>query len=457
MSLADYFRVNAGEMLLAIASAWCMAMVGFCAFFTEASPVATPIPFVVVAVLIAILYASSYKKTWFLKGGVAYLVLVAVLVLVGIATSTNATPFADEEGSNLYFVLVMVVSATACFLLTRTLAGSAVWLVAVVFLCSVVQAFYQADQIAFSVAASGCALALVVGKNFKIGWMEAASAGRVSSLGNLAASVAPVLAAAGLGLAVWFAIIAPLNPGVAHITLLTDYRQLPIEYAKGTAQIQPEYNTDMTTDQLEDGERYTTDDLLEGESDDTLTVPPEQQQSSDETAEGGGSATGSRGVLDDESIDQVFNALSYSLTFPYVLILIGFVLLIVGLIAAFFVLRRKRRVARLEKMLAGSPEDQVKDIYRFLLSRMARIGYKVPAGVTLVEYARNQRRRMDGITAETKVAFSDLTDTYVACAYGHQTPTSQQIVPFVAFYLAFWKAARKELGSVRYFFRSFRL
>jgi hypothetical protein len=77
--------------------------------------------------------------------------------------------------------------------------------------------------------------------------------------------------------------------------------------------------------------------------------------------------------------------------------------------------------------------------------------------MTLGEYANSSARSMDMFTEETRVAFGDLTKTYEASAYGRCVPTEDEIVPFVAYYLSFWKAARTHLGNLRYFFRSFRL
>jgi hypothetical protein len=458
-------RRSAGEYLLLLLSVWSVSVVGFNAFYLDSLleisgyAARAGLALVVCAVLLFVLYVAAYQRKRLVVGAVAYLVALFLLVASSLALSSGENLYDDVEGNYLYLALVMAASSTGGFLLTRTLAGSALWFLACAFSCTVVQAFYETGEVAMSTAASLSALALIVHRNFRLGLQSADIARRPSHVGSFAASVVPVVAAGVLALMAWFVIIAPLEPGVLKITLITDYRSLPIEEYKGTADQQPTLNYEFTSDNLVEGFPYTTDDLKEDPNalvaiDASSILEQQLQQQLQQSAASG---TGTHESLDEESTDPRFDPISWSVVFPMIIVAIALATLGVLSIIAYFVGRRVWRRRRLERMLALEPRSQVVSLYLFALSRLRRLGFKVPAGMTLGEYAKGSARAMDMLTEETRVAFGELTETYEACAYGRCVPSEDEVLPFVAFYLSFWKAARTHLGNLRYFFKSFRL
>jgi hypothetical protein len=465
MTLSAYLKQNAGEFLLLLLSTWTLTTVAFNGFYLdsilEASGYALRaiLALVVCAVLLLALYVAAYRRKRLVVGVIGYLVLLAVLVAGALALSSGENLYDDAEGNYLYLALVVTFACTGGFLLTRTLAGSTLWFLAAAFTCTVVQAFYETGEVAMSVAASLSALALIVHRNFKLGLASADMARKPSYVGGFVASVMPVCAAGALALLAWFAIIAPLDPGVMKITLITDYRQLPVEEYIGTADQQPSFNYELTSDNLVDGFPYTTDDLKE-DPNASVTINAAsvlEQQLQKQIEQNAASGSGTHDSLDQESTDPQFDAISWSEVFPIIIALIALVLLGIAGIVAYFVGRRRWRKQRLIHMLAQKPRAQVESMYRFELGRLARLGFKVPVGMTLSEYAASSARSMDMLTEETRVGFDDLTQTYQACVYGRYVPNEDEIVPFVAYYVSFWKAARTHLGNLRYFFKSFRL
>lgn len=464
MSFAEYAKNSAGEALLVLISAWAMSTVGFNAFELDGIATLHPlIAFPLTLVLVAILYAAAYRRSRWLFGAVMFVATVAVMAAVAMMLSTaDAAPYEDIEGNYLYLVFVVMFSSAGCFLLARTLPGSAVWFVVACFFCAVVQAFYQSGELAFSFVVLVSSLALVIHRNFKRGRQEsdvAANGGTSRGMAWLSA-VAPVLVSAAAALCVWFGIIAPLNPGAFHITLVTDYKSMPIIELKGTGDFEPTMNTDYKTKNLADGKRYTTDDIKRGE--DGKEIPAkslsESQLKQIQGSSGSGQSSGSHDIPDEEEQeDPEYEAIAYSVVLPFIIIAIVVAALVVAGIVLFFVLRRRRRDERLIRMLAQEPSRQVSSIYLFLLSKLKMLGYDVPYGQTLTSFAKGRERSMDSLTLDTGVPFVALTDTYVRCAYGAHEPTEDEIVPFVAYYRGFWKAARSRLGNFKYFFKSFRL
>ena len=475
MSLGAFMKRNLGEYLLVLASAWAVATVGFDAFFLFSISDAlgwwgrAGLALAVEAVLLLVLYAASWRRSRAVVGALAYVALAAVLVAVALALSTGgeegAGLYEDVEGNYLYAVVVLLAAATGCFLFTRTLAGSAVWFVAAALVCAVVQAFYESEELLFSVLAALSALALIVHRNFKLGLEQAELASSPSHAGVFASALVPTCVVVAAALALWFAVIAPLSPGVLDVKLITEYRTLPIEEYVGTADEKPQLDTSLTSEEIVDGFSYTTDDLLkdptssvEVNSEDVLEQQLQEQLSSEGSAEGGSTGSGASDTIDEDSLDEEWEGQSYSKVFPYAWVGTLLVVLAIALVLCYFVGRRVWRRKRLERMLAlQQPAAQVKAIYRFLLSRLARLGFSQPPGATLTEWAHTARRGMDVLDEVAGVPFERLTETYVACNYGKHVPTEEEVVPFAAYYLHFWQAARAYLGPLKYFFLSFRL
>lgn len=150
--------------------------------------------------------------------------------------------------------------------------------------------------------------------------------------------------------------------------------------------------------------------------------------------------------------------MSYSQQFPWWLLWLLLPLAIIIALVAFFLLRRRWRKRWLVHVLDDlGPRGQVEEMYLFLSSRLARLGYALPVGVTLGEFARSAEFNMMTLHDVTKVPFSECTAVYERVVYGGQEPTDEECVLLVAWCSTFWKAARAQLGSFRYFFKSFRL
>ena len=468
MTLLGHLNKRKGEYLLLLLSVWAVSVVAMNGFYLDdllaqyGYLVRALIALPVNAVLLLVLYAASFNAKRRVAGVFMYVAAAAVVVITGIALSTGEDIYADSEGNYLYLALELVVVSAVGFLFTRTLAGSMAWFVVGAFTCSLAQAFFTGEDLAMSIAAAVSGLSLVVYRNFKLGVQGALVARKGSGALAFVTALLPSLTAACIALAAWFMVIAPLSPGVLDIKLFTEYRQLPIEEYIGTAEIRPLLNYDMTSKTTVDGEKYTTDDLKEDKTSDTTVDAAsalQQQALVDAAGSGTGSSSGggSKQDFSEESQEQIYNPISYDDEFPWITVWIVIVLLLVLLVVAYFIIRRRLRIVRLRKILAAEPIDQVKQLYRFLLVRLGRVGFKQPEGMSLYEFAASSAHQMEMFTEETRVPFTALTEVYVAADYGGIEPSEDDVVLFTAYYLRFWKAARVQLGNFKYFFTSFRL
>ncbi|MCD8199685.1 MAG: DUF4129 domain-containing protein [Coriobacteriaceae bacterium] len=470
MTFASYMKGRIGEFLLVWLATSATAEVALNGFYLD-EMLATvgwagraAIVALICLILVFVLYAGTWRRSRLVAGIIAYLACCAVLIVVCLLLSTGENPYLDVEGNYFYFSLVVALAPALCFMLTRTLPGSAVWFVFSAFICAIMQALYESGELVASIVAVLAGLALIVHKNFGLGLERADVALASNPRRNFAVAAASCAAVVAAALAIWFAVIAPLNPDVLDIKLVTDYRRLPVEEYKGTSEQQPELNFDYTSQNLVDGFPYTTDEPKEDENSDVeveVTSELEQQLRNEIVGEQGGNSDatggGTREVIDQNSLEQQWDAVSYSWQFPWVVVLIILITLVILAILAYFIGRRLLRRRRLDRLLAQDAASGIEGMYLYLLSRLGRLGFKVQPGSTLLEFASRSEARMDAITEETQVSFAALTEVYTSCAYGHYEPTEDDTVAFTAFYLRFWKAARAYLGTIRYFFRSFRL
>ena len=464
MSLANYFRSRILEMLLVFISALSLSMVCFNAFFLrEIDALQLPCAATAVLALVLVLFIAAWDRRH-LAAGIGLSILVSAVILATCLTLSTGDPlWADMTGNYLYFGAVVVVCTLGAFLLTRTIPGSFVWLVACAVLCSVVQAMYEMEETFFSLAACATALSMAAYRNSRKGVLGARVTGSASTLHSLISAVVPVACGLAAACVLWFAIISPLGPGTTPVYFLTEYRHLPVLEFRGLANEDPVVNTDYTTNNLTEGDYYTTDDL-EVDEDSPVEVRAEdldknqQQQSSSasDVGDGGGSAAGAHESVNPDSDDEQFTPQAYSQIVPWIILWVILVLLLVAAVVAYFVLRRRARTARLQRLLAGGKKQQLSNLYLFCLGRLRRLGFKVPRGQTMTEWTRGNARRLDVFTEESGVPFEAVTAAYVeCCAYGRREPTDDEIAAAAAWYLGFWKGAYSYLGRIRYFFKSF--
>lgn len=468
MSLSSYLAARKGELLLVLLCAWSVTAVCLNGFHLDTlaqdygrwTRACMALPAVIL--LLAALYLGAHRRQRIARAVALFVAAAAVVLAVCAVLSTGEQPFADEEGNYLSLGLAAVVVTLLCFLLTRTLPGCLAWFAVSALTCSMAQAFFVGEDTQLSIVAAVSALALVVYRNFSLSVRSAQLAGRGAGAHAFASSVLPALLCAGLALAVWALVIAPLSPGVLSIKLFTDYKQLPIEEYVGTAQERPLLNYDMSSRTTVEGEPYTTDDLREDNSSQEridAASALQQQVLANQGGQGTGASAGggSKQDFSTDSSDAVYNPISYDVEFPWAAVWITAVLALLLAVAAYFLARRWLRMRRLRRILQKPPAEQVKELYRFILGRLERMGFAQPRGSSLREFAASSARAMDTMTMVTKVPFTRMTEAYIAAVYSGQAPAEEEVVLMTAYYLRFWKAARAHLGNLKYFFTSFRI
>ena len=462
MSRLDYLRSVLPELLILWVSSSCTCLASYHGFYIGEAGSSPAGPVLCLALLLVLYVVAADRRRW-LPGALGYLALCGAVVGACVALSTgDAAAQVDQEGSLLYFALVTVVVPTACFLLTRGLAGCLAWFAVTACACALLQAMYSYDEYLVSILASCSALAMLVARNSAKGRLSASQAAGSSPAADAVTAVAAVAASAAAGLLVWFAVLSPLGLPTVDAKVFTEYLRQPIEFVKGVADINPVYDTSRQSEDLVDGERTEVDDLYVDDSAsdviDARTLrdqtPPSSEQSPEDQSQG--ESAGQSRSYDNDSLDEDFDLISWSELLPWVFVWIALAVLLAAAVVAYFVWRRRRRRSRLAWLLDAPPCEQVGGLYLFCMGRLGRLGFKIQPGQTPGEWSAGTARAMDVICTETGVSFQECTSIYSeCCSYGMREPSEDDIAKLAAFYEGLWRGARRHLGPIRYFFKSF--
>lgn len=416
-------------------------------FYVDPALQYSVIPAVVGIVCLLALFAVASNKRFMLPGGVACGVVLVVAWIAGAALTPGGAIFVDSETNYLIFAMAVTLVPVMCFLLSRTRVGAAVLFIIGAFLVGFLQLFYERFELAWTIVFVAAALTLIIYRNYQQSVRTAMGVEKTSFAPGFAVALAAAVVSVGLGVGVWYGIIAPMNPEAAQIKLVTEYRALETVQVRGISDVYQTPNLDMTSDDLNDGVR-TTDDIKE-DVNGTPWPATGDTESDPDNNESDGSFLG----MNLDNIQEAFDLQANPQNWP---LLVGF-LLIIALIAAYFVGRRIWRNKRLEKFRELEPDKEYEQAFLFLMGRLGRVGVSVPPGQTMREFGTSSAAALRCYDSEAGVPFKDIAEGYSNMTYGNRSVEASDVAKIESYYKGFWKACRRQLGNVKYFFKSFRL
>lgn len=451
MKFSAYVKVVGWEWVLLTVASIALTYEVLTGFEFGALLMTSPWPAIGCAIIVGALFLIGFSRRAVAVGAVL-LTLAFGVVLAAAAGAQLAVGDAAEDVPTRVNWLVAAVVVALCgvvpYLLARTRAGALVLVALTVAVSGVVEFMWGADHLwVLPIAAIGAVFVLLFFKNYQVAAREAMSARTVSFSAGMAFSLGAVLLAGALGCALWFGVIAPLNPPTVPFRPLQEVRALPIIPARGTSEVYLTPNLDMTSDETNELFR-TTDDLRLDPNGIDWPARPQEEEAPQEAESGG--VTG----IDLDSLEEAFDLAARPQTIMPVMPVIA---LVVAAMALYFVSRRLWRARRLARFRALGPTGQVQAVYRFLIDRLGRVGYGLPEGMTPWEYAAHNAASLEAFDRRAGGTFQEVTDSYVAVFYGGCEATAEQVALCERYYRGLWKGTRDRLGALKYFFRSFRL
>ena len=446
-----YLKSAIWDYLLVFAASIGMCYTLLNCFYVDPSLQYSPIPAVICAIVLLALFAVGANRKTLRIGIPLFAVVLVASWIVGAALTPDGAFLVDNESNMMIFVMCTTLTPTGVFLLSRRLTGAALLFIGGSFIIALVQFLYEFFDLAWALVFVAAALAGIVYRNYQMSLRSSSSVRKIAFAPGFAVAAGTCAVAVGLGCAVFFGIIAPLNPPAAEVKLLTEYRALETLRVKGIADVYQVPNLDMTSSETNEDER-TTDDIKEspnGREYPASGKDEKEDESQDANTPPGASLMGVNLDIPDETFELIAYILRISLAVLALLLVVAAI--------AYFVGRRLYRKRRLEK-LAGLPiAEQVEALYLFLVGRFEKLGIHVAPGQTLSDFAVANAATMEQFDSEAGVPFSALTSDYVAVAYGKQPLGEDAATRASKYYESFWKACRLKLGPVKYFFKSFRL
>ncbi len=452
MKVSNYAKSSLWEFILLLLCCSALEYTLFNGFFIPESARGGFVPVVVTAFLLLSLFAIGRNRRSVAIGSVCYAVAVVIILVVSSSMSSTGFFLEDNEGNYFYAAFIVCTVATACFLLSRTLTGSAILMLVGNFLCALIQFFYNQYEILLLVVFFMATLALVVYKNCNISARTADSAKRFAFYSYFLVAAVFVILVIGAGSAVWFGVVAPLNPPAQRIELINEDRSYEEIEVAGTSSSYQTPNLEMSSKSTNSYSR-TTDDLLIDEKGEEVQAQVKGGASTSQS-EGEQDTSGSQQGMSPDEPEPAFDVFSY-LRNP--LLWLSLMAILLAACLAYFMGRRAVRSRRLTKLEARGNNEMAEGLYLFILSRYRRLGDAIPQGATVEEYANRNADAFRYFDTESGVEFQELSAIYAARVYGDKDVSDEQADLFARYYRSFWKAARRKLGNVQYFFKSFRI
>lgn len=445
--MSAYLKSAVWDLVLVAVVSAALSYIALTGFYVDPGLQYGPLPAVVAAVCCIALTLVARNRRTALIGGIVYGACLLVAWVVCGALTPGGQVFVDNESNYLIFSMVTTLVPTLCFLVTRKRVGAALLFVFGAFLCALIQLLYERSEVLWVVVFLLGALSLIIFKNYQQSLRTATTVRSASMLPGFCVALVAGVLVCGLGAGIWYGIIAPQDPQAVQIKLITEYRALETRQVVGTSNVFQTPNLDITSKQTNSSTR-TTDDIKENVNGTGWPATGKEKEPDDQSAQN---------TFMGINVDSLQQALDFQQNPSVLPILLGIILLVAVLVAAYFVGRRLWRTRRLNKMRDLGAAGEFESLFLFLLSRFERLGLKVPKGQTVIDFGAATAVNMDAYDRAAGVSFADLTREYSSVAYGNREPSEESIGRIERFYGSFWKACRSQLGSIRYFFKSFRL
>lgn len=171
--------------------------------------------------------------------------------------------------------------------------------------------------------------------------------------------------------------------------------------------------------------------------------------SKDDPHEEGDAPESAQTGFDEDSPDPMLNVITLGSSddSPWLFVAVG---LLVACIAGSILGKKALRRRRFGIMCRQDGPEQVRQMYRFFLTRFDKIGLGKPASQTTREFATTSADATRCFSTERGTSFDTLTATFEAVNYGGAQPAEDELESFRDFYGNFYKGCLTILGRFRY-------
>lgn len=438
MTAVKYIKSCVFEFVMCLAMAFGFSTVIFNGFYVDSSLAHDYLLTICVSgVLLAVLFAGAYNKRSILIAIATFIAAAAGALVYSRLYIGNV--FRDSEDNPYFYYILLILSVLGIFLLSRTKTGTGVLFTGGAFVIAMIEFMYESEAlmptIVFLLSCGTC----FVYKNYQRNVLTSQTV-RTDFARAFIISTAVCIIVTGVGSAVFYSIIKPMEPQTRELKLITKYMSLQTLQKIGVADIEaiPDYEqqTDNESDDKRTAEGNKDKDQIQHGSDKNKDEDPNMKNTPDRL---------------DNSNNPFFYVVSYlkkSHLWAWGLLLL--ILLIAGAIALKLYTRRKW-LRDLEKK---THEDRIKSMYSFYMRKLPRMGIVRQPADTLFQFAERAENQLNAFSAGD-VSFAQLTDTYVRVVYGKCPVSNRELNEYLIFQNMFYRNCRTYLGKFKYIVKFF--
>ncbi len=440
MKVRDYLSSAIWDLVLCLCMSVCLVITTCEGFYVPASVQFGYVRIILLCLLLcAILVFAAFNKRTVIIGGIAFVVVAAFLVGIGIFGTARTDLTQDIEANEMTFYLILVGSCLVVFLLSRLRIGSVILLVIGCVDCAAIQFLYLQwllpEFIIFVVAA----VINLMFRNYLRSVRDSQTA-HTSFVAMVATAAVICALAVGAGFGIFYGIIAPLNPPARELILITDYKARPEIEIEATEDLLELLEDQLSNEEPEEDESTNVPEEDEGDE------SPEENEGDLETAEETGGLSGT---------DDGNNRNTQNITYERIIALGFLILLLIFLIFVLPILiKRYLRTRRYRRMCALEPRLSAIEFYVFFVKRFGKVGLAKVKDDTPREYVEHIAPYLILFDEAAENAdFASLTGIYERAAYGHADPSEEEIEQFKRYYKPFFRSCRKRVGTPKFLLR----
>ena len=399
---------------------------------------------VVCAALMAFLFIEVAKPALKVGTRIGYAVLSIAVCVAAVMMSPTGNPINDVPENPFVAVVIFVTVCALVFALSRRGVTAAILFGLGGFTCGYIQFLYVMNMLVATAVFLVASVALLVCRSYLD------SANRMGSVpptvGLQSCGMAVLLSAGALVLAavVVLAVVMPLNPPHATITLFTQELAYQTEYVQSAVSLSEDADIVVTSSNVDESlePRTTTDRQVEEDS------PPVAEEAETEPQEREDYLSSTYSDVDLSGVLAGAQALALNPMIPWPLIILGIILIIALLLTLPRYLVHR---LRLRRFAGQAPSEQITGFYRFFLGRFAKLGLGKPETLSPVEYANLYRAKLyPYVGAQEPASFDHLTALFVMQEFGAEAVDQEDIRAIHHLYRQFYRNCRRQLGLLKY-------
>lgn len=446
----DYFKTSVWDFLFCMITSSTLSFM-VCSGFYISTSLHYNYPLIIgcSTVLLLVLFLIAYNQRTAVFGSLALAVVAIAALVIGVSLQGGANIFVDDESNPTLFFVVVFTTALLVFLLSRRKGGTIVLAVGGILTGTLVEFLYDTFHLIPFLVFLVALAALFIYRNYSLKLKGTVTKKSSFIMASLVATTICLVALGG-SLGVFYGVIAPQEPGVRELKLITKYMAYEELHLRGINADMAITDPDLTTALLNDQTEAVQEDQGSDQSQEA-----DQNTQDDDSLSQTLQNLGSMVQYSADGAGEFYQLITYSLPswlWPMV------IALLLALILGAVLLKRLFRRRWIRKVQTYPPKVQAQVLYHFYLDELRRMKIVKPPQASPYEFAASAVTKLVVFSNNTQqVGFIDLTRVFMKAAYSDLEIRDEELGAYRIFHADFYRNCIAYLGRFKYCFKFFRL